>query len=43
MGTDDLARLDGALLSDIPTVLRRAWEDRRDDLALAVAVRQRFD
>ncbi len=43
MGTDDLARLDSALLSDIPTVLRRAWEDRRDDLALAVAVRQRFD
>lgn len=42
LGADALAMLDRALSGEVPTVLRRAWEDRRDDLALAVAVRRRF-
>ncbi len=42
LGADALSMLDRALLGDITTVLRRAWEDRRDDLALAMAVRRRF-
>jgi aminopeptidase N len=36
LGADELALLDQALVGDLPTVLRRAWEDRRDDVALAV-------
>jgi aminopeptidase N len=42
LGADALALLDQALAGDVPTVLRRVWEDRRDDLAAAVAVRERF-
>jgi aminopeptidase N len=42
LGAGALARLDAALAGSLPTVLRRAWEDRRDDLVLAVAVQERF-
>jgi aminopeptidase N len=42
LGAGALRSLDAALAGDVPTVLRRAWEDRRDDLVLAVAVQERF-
>ncbi len=42
LGAAGLSLLDAALDGDVPTVLRRTWEDRRDDLALAVAAQRRF-
>ena len=36
LGPDDVAALETALTGDVPTVLRRAWEDRLDDLRLTV-------
>jgi aminopeptidase N len=32
LGPDDVAALETALAGDVPTVLRRVWEDRLDDL-----------
>jgi len=42
LGEVALANLDKALDGEVPTVLRRTWQDRRDDLAAAVAARRRF-
>jgi len=32
VGPDQVAELERALAGEVPTVLRRAWEDRLDDL-----------
>ncbi|MFL6003191.1 MAG: aminopeptidase N [Nocardioides sp.] len=37
LGAADLAALEDALAGDVPTVLRRQWEDRLDDLRLALS------
>jgi aminopeptidase N len=34
LGEPDVAAVEAALAGDVPTVLRRAWEDRLDDLRL---------
>jgi aminopeptidase N len=36
LGDPDVAALEDALAGDVPTVLRRAWEDRLDDLRLTL-------
>jgi aminopeptidase N len=37
LGEADVAALEAALAGDVPTVLRRTWEDRLDDLRLALS------